>query len=217
MCCVYVLLLLFVNSDLFQELSPTPGQEELKDWQFNPDVPTMKLYRCWDSSAIINKTDTSRNVSIKKDGELSAEQAAAMMFGPQTICFQINYFFFQLVVSRSINPRSNPASISPAFHRESVGPASVGTPVNSEGGGQHPEGPAPKPKPVKPKAVPKAKTSAQEARAVVWFNDFLVNCFCSCSGFLKNGQNIFLNLGDDKCKQYDLGMRRLMGQFRGGT
>ena len=60
-----------------------PGQEELQDFEFNPDVPTMKLFRCWDSSAVIKKTDTSRSINIKKEGELSAEQAAAMMLGPQ--------------------------------------------------------------------------------------------------------------------------------------
>lgn len=56
-----------------------PVQEELNDWEWNPDVPTMKLFRCWDSSAVIKKTDTSRSVNITKEGELSGEQAAAMM------------------------------------------------------------------------------------------------------------------------------------------
>ena len=62
-------------------MNPDPRQEELKDYEFNPDLPTMKLFRCWDSSAVIKKTDTSRSINIKKEGELSAEQAAAMMFG----------------------------------------------------------------------------------------------------------------------------------------
>lgn len=31
---------------------------------------------------MINTTDTSRNVKVTKEGELSAEQAAAMMLGP---------------------------------------------------------------------------------------------------------------------------------------
>jgi hypothetical protein len=54
-------------------------QEELGDWEYNPDVPTMKLYRCWDSSATINKTDTSRSVTVTKEGEVSGQEAAALM------------------------------------------------------------------------------------------------------------------------------------------
>ena len=40
--------------------------EELNDWEFNPDVPNMKLYRCWDSSAVINTTDQSRSVRFRE-------------------------------------------------------------------------------------------------------------------------------------------------------
>ena len=43
------------------------------DWQYNPDVPTMKLYKCWDSSATISKNDTSRSVNITREGELSGK------------------------------------------------------------------------------------------------------------------------------------------------
>ena len=57
-------------------------QEELNDWEFNPDVPNMKLYRCWDSSAVINTTDQSRSVRVQREGELHASEAASLMLGP---------------------------------------------------------------------------------------------------------------------------------------
>ena len=49
------------------------------DWQYNPDVPTMKLYKCWDSSATISKNDTSRSVNITREGELSGKDARDLM------------------------------------------------------------------------------------------------------------------------------------------
>ena len=54
-------------------------QEEVGDWQYNPDVPTMKLYKCWDSSAAISKNDTSRSVNITREGELSGKDARDLM------------------------------------------------------------------------------------------------------------------------------------------
>lgn len=58
------------------------GQEDLGQWQMNPDVPTMKLYHCWDSSAVISKNDQSRSVTISKEGEIGASEAASMMLEP---------------------------------------------------------------------------------------------------------------------------------------
>eukprot|EP00435_Cladocopium_sp_Y103_P013043 s2218_g3.t1 len=53
--------------------------EELGEWEWNPDVPNMKLFRCWDSSTIISKTEQFRNVTVTKEGELAGQQAAALM------------------------------------------------------------------------------------------------------------------------------------------
>ena len=57
-------------------------QEELGEWEYNPDVPSMKLFRCWDSSAVISKNDQSKSVNIRREGELSAASAASLMLGP---------------------------------------------------------------------------------------------------------------------------------------
>lgn len=56
-------------------------QEELGEWEWNPDVPDMKLFRCWDSSATITKNEQFRNVTVSKEGELGGQEAAAMMLG----------------------------------------------------------------------------------------------------------------------------------------
>jgi hypothetical protein len=41
----------------------------------------MKLFRCWDSSAIISKNEQFRSVTVSKEGELGGQEAAALMLG----------------------------------------------------------------------------------------------------------------------------------------
>lgn len=43
-------------------------QEELKDYQVNPDIPTMRLYKCWDSSAVISEDEQSRSTNVAREG-----------------------------------------------------------------------------------------------------------------------------------------------------
>lgn len=60
----------------------------------------------------------------------------------------------------SVELRSTPASIDPAFAREGNG---------SHAASSSAPPPAP-PKAPKPKAAPKAKTASQEAKTVLWLN-----------------------------------------------
>jgi hypothetical protein len=55
-------------------------QEELKDYQVNPDIPTMRLYKCWDSSAVISEDEQSRSTNVAREGAISASQATSLMF-----------------------------------------------------------------------------------------------------------------------------------------
>ena len=85
---------LHIHTHFFPYSAPT--QEEVKDWEWNPDVPTMKLFRCWDSSAVINKTDKSRSVNVSKEGELSGQHAALMMLGSQDLIIMKTFLIFKL-------------------------------------------------------------------------------------------------------------------------
>ena len=57
-----------------------PLQEELGDWQTNPDVPSIRLYRCWDSSALISEDKQSKGFTVQQEGGVSASQAASLMW-----------------------------------------------------------------------------------------------------------------------------------------
>lgn len=57
------------------------GKEELNDWEMNPDVPDMKLYKCWDSSAVITSEESKTSIVTTREGEVSGSDAAASMPG----------------------------------------------------------------------------------------------------------------------------------------
>ena len=57
------------------------SQEDLNDWEKNPDVPDMRLYRCWDSSAVITSEESKTSIITTKEGEVSASDASAGMPG----------------------------------------------------------------------------------------------------------------------------------------
>ena len=58
-------------------------QEDLKEYEVNPDIPSMKLYRCWDSKAIISEDEQTRSMNVKKQGACTASQAADLMWQSQ--------------------------------------------------------------------------------------------------------------------------------------
>lgn len=63
----------------------TLRQEELQDFEVNPDVPTMRLYRCWDSKALISEDSQSRSITTEQRGEVTADQAAILMYRTQLL------------------------------------------------------------------------------------------------------------------------------------
>lgn len=60
-------------------------QEELQEFEVNPDVPTMRLYRCWDSKALISEDSQSRSITTEQRGEVTADQAAILMYWTQLL------------------------------------------------------------------------------------------------------------------------------------
>jgi hypothetical protein len=54
-------------------------QEELKEFELHPEVPGMKLYKCWDSSAVINDDESARSMTATQEGAMSSSQAAVAM------------------------------------------------------------------------------------------------------------------------------------------
>lgn len=56
-----------------------PVQEELGDYEVNPDCVSLRLYRCWDSKALISEDDTSRAINVRSEGAITASQAMPLM------------------------------------------------------------------------------------------------------------------------------------------
>ena len=54
-------------------------QEELKEYELHPEVPGMKLYKCWDSSAVVNEDESARSMTATQEGAMSSSQAAVAM------------------------------------------------------------------------------------------------------------------------------------------
>ena len=57
----------------------SPVQEEIGDYEVNPDLVSMRLFRCWDSKALISEDDSSRSINVKSEGAITASQAKPLM------------------------------------------------------------------------------------------------------------------------------------------
>lgn len=126
------------NSTLVDEL--VKNKEELKEFELHPEVPGMKLYKCWDSSAVINDDESARSMTATQEGAMSSSQAAVAM-------------------------QSHPSGSHGPADRESV-PDPKKRPRKPKGGND--DGPAPPGTPTPgTSSVPKAKTASQEAKTAM--------------------------------------------------
>ena len=66
----------------FKLLFSSPWQEEAKEWEWNPDVPTMKLYSCWDSAAVVTTNESRNEIIIRKEGDPDGLEAFACLGRP---------------------------------------------------------------------------------------------------------------------------------------
>lgn len=56
-------------------------------WEKNPDVPSMVMYHCWDSSAVIKDDSTKTSQEYVRSGAISGDMAASIMSGTKWLIF----------------------------------------------------------------------------------------------------------------------------------
>lgn len=95
----------------------------MNETEKNPDVATQTLYRCWDSSAVISEDEHNRSVNVSKTGDLSATQAASLMYHGRTFT-NSSHCVFAMSARHSPVSIKGPLSMSQSFEAESsfIGP-----------------------------------------------------------------------------------------------
>ncbi len=59
-------------------------------WEKNPDVASMVMYHCWDSSAVIRDDSTKESQEYVRSGAVSGDMATSFMSGTKCLIFAIN-------------------------------------------------------------------------------------------------------------------------------
>ena len=145
-------------------------KEESGQFEKNPDVPSMRLYNCWDATAVVTDDKDEVETEVKKKAELPANAAAVALPGSQQ--FQLKPLDFE-IISIFSRPRQNPGLIAAPkdfLNKETPGSElHQGEPTKgkAKGRGKGPEKGSGDGK-EKVAKIPKAKTPEQEAKNVPW-------------------------------------------------